>query len=52
MYIYVYMYACTHARARVCNVLDKIFITDRVKSYNQNRKEISIKRTILQNRYI
>jgi len=48
----VCVYACVHVCVRVYNVLDKIVITDRVKSYNQNRKEISIERTVLQIRHI
>lgn len=32
--------------------LDKIFITDRVESYNINRKKISIRTPVLQDKYI
>lgn len=32
--------------------LDKIFITDGVESYNTNRKKISIRTPILQDKYI
>lgn len=39
-------------KCKYISASDKIFITDRVESYNINRKKISIRTPVLQDKYI